>query len=757
MDYKVLDNSIVICSNTMKKKILSQNILLNVKIMSMNEFLKKMTFDYNDEAIFLVMQRENVNYSLAKMYLDNIYYVDCNDYDSFKLKKLLEIKKYVYDKLIFDNLFKEYVQNKRIVVINHNLSKYEKRVFGDLNYQEIDLRCNSYDHKVYVFRYLEDEVKYVGNKICELIESGINIDKIKLYNVSSDYEKAIRRVFGFLNLNVNFKTIKPLISTIPGNYFVNHLDNIEETIEYLKNNYDLKIVNKIIGICNKYVWSNYNKDLIIEALRSNGLKGEYYDNGIEIINYLEALDDEYVFLLGFNEGAIPKSYKDEDYINDSIKMDFLENTLEKNIISKNETLKNVRSIKNLFITSKEKDNKQTFYVSSLISDIEYVKEERTKTYSKLYDKIEYTKGLDNYNKYGTIRDDLGILCNTYNIPYNEYNHLYKKINDFHLDEKLKLSYTSFQKYNECSFKYYLDNILKINPFENTFSSMIGSLVHSVLENNLKNNISVDEIIDNFIRENELSNKEVFFASKLKEDLKKIINVINVQKSMGDLEKALYEQNVVIENENYNLVGKIDKIMYKELNDKTVVCLIDYKTGSADISLKYIDYGLGMQLPIYAYLVNHSKLKNICLAGFYLQKIHLEVPKKGKKSLDEMLVDNLKLEGYSNKNKDILRLIDENYEKSSVIKSMSVKKDGNFGRYAKVLNDEEIKELVDFTKEKLKETADNINKAEFNINPKKIDKDNISCKFCKFKDICFMEDYDTIKIEKRCNDDTEEAD
>ena len=153
---------------------------------------------------------------------------------------------------------------------------------------------------------------------------------------------------------------------------------------------------------------------------------------------------------------------------------------------------------------------------------EYVKEERTKTYSKLYDKIEYTKGLDNYNKYGTIRDDLGILCNTYNIPYNEYNHLYKKITDFHLDEKLKLSYTSFQKYNECGFKYYLDNILKINPFENTFSSMIGSLVHSVLENNLKNNISVDEIIDNFIRENELSNKEVFFASKLKEDLKGFI-------------------------------------------------------------------------------------------------------------------------------------------------------------------------------------------------------------------------------------------
>ena len=37
---------------------------------------------------------------------------------------------------------------------------------------------------LYVFRYLEDEVKYVGNKICELIESGINIDKIKCFNTS---------------------------------------------------------------------------------------------------------------------------------------------------------------------------------------------------------------------------------------------------------------------------------------------------------------------------------------------------------------------------------------------------------------------------------------------------------------------------------------------------------------------------------------------------------------------------------------------
>ena len=164
----------------------------------------------------------------------------------------------------------------------------------------------------------------------------------------------------------------------------------------------------------------------------------------------------------------------------------------------------------------------------------------------------------------------------------------------------------------------------------------------------------------------------------------------------------------------------------------------------------------MQLPIYIYLVNHSKLKNIKIAGFYLQKIHLEVPKKTDKSLDDILKDNLKLEGYSNKNKDYIRLIDENFENSSVIKSMKVKKDGDFYSYSKVLSDEEIDNLSNFTEQKLDEAASKILKGEFNINPKKIGKDNLGCQFCKFKDICYMEDYDIVKIEKGDDDDTEET-
>lgn len=757
MDYTKFNNTLLICSKTLKNKIISSNTLINAKIMTMNELIKKLTFDYDDKAIYKIMQKENIKYKLAKMYIENIYYIENKEYENKKLKKLKQIKDYINEYLIYDELFKQYIKNKKIIILNHKLTKYEKKLLNNLQYEEIDTRTNTYEHKVYQFKHIEDEVKYIGNKICELIENNINPNQIKLYNVSNDYEKVIKRNFNFLNLKVNYKTNKLLISTIPGKEFIKRLENepLENIIEDLKNKYDNKIVNKIINICNKYVWSNYNIELIKESLKQTNLNEEEYENAIEIIDHLEASDDEYIFLMGFNEGVIPKSYKDEDYINDKIKMDYLDNTLDKNKLEKEETLKNIKSIKNLIITTKEKDNKQTYYISNLLNDVTTYENNSNKTYSTLLDKIEYTKYMDDFRKYGTKNKNLDILASTYKIPYLEYKNDYKKIKNFKLDKKLELSYTSFQTYNECNFKYYISKILKLEPFEETFASTVGSLVHSILEQNLKNDIPVDEQVDKFINENNLTNKEKFFAIKIKEELKKTIEIIKYQKNQSDLDKALYEQKIIIENENYNLVGKIDKIMYKEENNNIIACLVDYKTGSADISLKYIQNGLGMQLPIYLYLLNNSKLKNVLIAGFYLQKIHFEVPKKSKKPLEEIIIDNLKLEGYTNK--ELVNYIDVDYENSSVIKSMKVNNDGSFSHYAKVLTNEEIKNLENLTKQKLNESALNINNAEFTINPKNVNIKNISCMFCKFKDICFMKESDIVEIKGSDEDDTEETD
>ena len=66
-------------------------------------------------------------------------------------------------------------------------------------------------------------------------------------------------------------------------------------------------------------------------------------------------DDQYIFMLNFNQSAIPVIYKDEDYIPDKSKVKILLNTtLEKNKIEKENAICNIKNIKNLIITYKLK-------------------------------------------------------------------------------------------------------------------------------------------------------------------------------------------------------------------------------------------------------------------------------------------------------------------------------------------------------------------------------------------------------------------
>lgn len=63
------------------------------------------------------------------------------------------------------------------------------------------------------------------------------------------------------------------------------------------------------------------------------------------------------------------------------------------------------------------------------------------------------------------------------------------------------------------------------------------------------------------------------------------------------------------------MGVIDKVLYKEEADYTYLVVVDYKTGSTNINLKNMMYGLGLQLPIYLYLSSKMELKNIKIVGF----------------------------------------------------------------------------------------------------------------------------------------------
>ena len=140
-----------------------------------------------------------------------------------------------------------------------------------------------------------------------------------------------------------------------------------------------------------------------------------------------------------------------------------------------------------------------------------------------------------------------------------------------------------------------------------------------------------------------------------------------------------------------------------------------------------------------YLAQNS-YKNIRFTGFYLQNITLD------NKSDEDKEKSLKLIGYTNTDKEILKYFDSNYMDSSVIDGIKIKNDGKFSSNSlkKMLSDEDIENIIDLTKNKIDETLNNILESKFDINPK-YDKENIGCEFCKYKDLCFMKEYDFVNI------------
>ena len=757
----ISNNSIIICNSNYKIQILkSINKLINIKFLSMNEFIKSYLFDYDEKTILYLIKKYNINYEIALEYINNLYYVEDKKYSNDKLNYLVDIKKDLIDNnlLIFNNKFKRYIKDKEIIIYNYNLSKFEEHILKDLNVKIIDEKINNYKPLIYEFNDIEEEIEFVAIKISNLINNGVDINKIKLTNVNSDYINIINKIFNFYNLKINKFNNLPISSTVIGKIFLDNLDSgIEVAIKIIEDYKETDTYNKIIDICNKYVWCDDLEDLkllIIHELNNTNIDNIKYTNMIEAVDYKNYFfTDEYVFMIGFNQGIIPVIYKDEEYITDNIKPIYLDSTIEKNKKEKEYSIKCINNIKNLIITYKLKNSFNTFYPSNLIDELGCeVKKEAINyrvSYSDISNKLKLADMYDNLIKFGTKDDNLNILSSNYNIPYNTYSHKFTGIDKNKINEyisklpKFYLSYSSMDNYNKCAFRFYIEKILKLKDNEENFGATLGNLYHHILELSLKKDIDMKEEIYKYIEENnvELNNSNKFFVDKAIENIKFVLEVIKKQNSFSNLNKIETEKKVEINlMNNIYFLGFIDKIVYDIINNQTIASIIDYKTYVKKPSLKYIESGIGLQLPTYMYLAK-NEYRNIRFAGFYLQNILLDNKDKEEKE------KSLKLIGYSNLDKNILKEFDSNYMESSVIDGIKTNNDGNFSSNSlkKMLSDQDIDKIISITKQKIGETITNILDSKFDINPK-YDNLNIGCEFCKYKDLCYMKEYDLKKIE-----------
>ena len=754
------NNTIYIIPSDIKKDLLlnlsKEKELKNIKFFSLKEFINNLTFSYDEKAIYYLMKKYNYKYDNAKIILDNLYYIEDKRYNNKKLDDLVKVKNEIKDLLIYNDYFKNYMSNKKIVIYGYDyIDNYDLNLLKDLDYEIIKKEVKDYKHEIYQFNTIFEEALFVGNKIKELIDNNIPIDKIKIVNYNKDYSFILKEVFDMLNLNINTNDENIYSSKIVKKYL--ELFDEDKDVFELKNIFDMNnednlfIYNKIISSLNKYVFvkeKDIKRNLLINEFKRIKTNKIIFKNEIEIKNLNSIKDDEYAFLISFNEGSIPVIKKDEDFLGDKEKeiLNIDKSNVVNNIIKEN-TIKNIKSIKNLVITYKLKTPFEEYYPSNIILDLDYTVIKETDISldnSNRVNKLLLSKDLDSFVKYQEKSNRLETLFSNYSdIEYMSYDNKFKSIDKEKMykliNNELTLSYSSLDNYYKCKFRFYLNNILKLDKYEETFAIFIGNLFHYILSICFEDNFNFDKEYDNYILKYDSNNKDKFFFNKLRKDLLFIIDTIKKQYSYSNFKDAKYENKFSINKDKtikVKFIGFIDKLLLHEYKGKTLMVIVDYKTGVQNINLSNSYYGLNMQLPIYLYLSKNSNIKSE-VVGFYLQKILTGVPKlDSKKDINTIKEDNLKLQGYTICDEELINEFDSSYEKSEVIKSLSKTSNG-FSAYSKLLTKEQMDSLYKLVDKKIDEARDNILDANFEIDPKRIGFNNISCEFCKYKDICYM--------------------
>lgn len=741
------DNLIIIIPSNAKRNFLKilnkKNQLYNIKILTFNELLKDLFFDYKKEAVTYIIKKYNISFNNAKEHLNNMLYLTEEKYDNTKLNNLNLIKKELMEAgyLIKNDSFTYNISQKEVVFYGfHQLSKWQKKVIEILkkytNVEIISPKTNEFSPKIFEFATLNEEIEYIAN---DIIEKKLDLNNTFIAGINNDNISTIRRIFKNYNINLNINHKISLFNNIEGQNFLKTFN-----LSKIK---DIEIKNTIIKMLNQYHFVNDDyllKEILTEEFKKTYIPVIKYDNAVNEIEIIDNIinEESNIYVINFNNEYIPQKFKDTDLINDLEKPNYLDNTNDKNNLLKEKWIIYLKNIKNLTITYCNQNLNGILNPSSLIDDYNLCVIKKHYEHSIFSHKSNlYNLGLllDKMQKTKTKDPSLDILLATYPThQHNTYNNQYKRFNS--KLNYLNLSYSKMNTFYECPFKYYCNYILKIGEYKSTFDAYLGSLCHFILSKIYDDNFNFENAKNDFLKSEkyDLTNENIVFMNKILNELKESISQIKQLTNLNKYQDISCEEEIKININGTNFIGIIDKILKYNNN----VAIIDYKTGNVEIDLRLAEYGLNLQLPTYLYLIKNL-YKDSNITGFYLQHIIKPLINKDfEKSFEEISDNHLKLEGYTNADENIIIDFDPTYQNSSFVKSLKMTKNG-FSKYSKVLSNTEINKLYTLTDNKIKECINNIHDFNFKIEPKKMGTTDLSCEFCEFKSICFKTEKDEV--------------
>lgn len=328
------------------------------------------------------------------------------------------------------------------------------------------------------------------------------------------------------------------------------------------------------------------------------------------------------------------------------------------------------------------------------------------------------------------------------------------------------SVTRLEKYASCAYAHFLQYGLRLKEREvYEFAAVdMGNLLHSAvelfarkvdkgsydwfaLEDNTREQLAeecVEEVITDY--RNTLlfdSSRNEYMIARMRRLVKRAVWAMTEQIKKGVFVPEKLEAPFYIKEGNVSLHGRIDRIDTYQEDDKVYVKVMDYKSGAASFDLTALYNGLQLQLAVYLNAAvalekkDHTGKMIIPAGLFYFPMKDPMISSEADMddaNVADALFKELALEGVCNADSDIIHYMDKDCDTKSKMLPVSFNKDGSLSKTSKAVSTEQFGQLEEFVKQKTASLGAEIMEGKISVNPYESGQ-KTACDYCAYKGIC----------------------
>ena len=595
-------------------------------------------------------------------------------------------------------------------------------------------------------------------QVYALLKQGILPEKIKITHTTTDDMIQLQKWF-FLS-HIPLETgIQHALTDYP--YTLRFLKEskdfgLNETIEKNSNQYahlspnDQQLFDQIIQVINDFP-SDYflkNHSYLEFVLRTKNRKRKRLFGAVEIIS-LENLylkEDEFLFVLNYEEDSFPTPLRDDDYLTDVEKKAIgFPTSTEKNYLNKRYLIEQLNRCQKLclfhlrFDGGKEMRLPQFDY-SREVQITEY--KHQMNKHAKAIALLSYKKYEDRYRKFHISYPQMDLYRSVFREQLSHFDSKFSGLDSSTIEKIIEknilISPTSLSVFFQCPFQYYIQYLCKIAPFEKSVSLYFGNLTHRLLEVFMKNeDITREAIILEMIEDfpDDIKYKRDLYTQLFLEQFDQMIPYMTRFLEETAFENKVFEESIKYPYEldpRFSIYGKIDRIMgYRNPQGEEYVALIDYKTSTKKFNPKLFQQGIDVQLPFYQHLIK-SNNPHARVFGLYIQNLHFGRLPYGNQ--EKTITDSLRFHGITLDQMDVIKQFGIDY-----IQGVALKKDETFTKNSKVYSEETFHEYQQIMIQLIDRMIEIIKQGDFQITPKGLlkgeEKVN-SCLYCGHQALCY---------------------